>query len=76
MTRTRIVVVAGIAVATALLVAGLAGARTSSTGRAHQNLAVSGTITFDGIWTASSGQKQFADVIAAFNEKYPNVKVR
>ncbi|HEX5245915.1 MAG TPA: extracellular solute-binding protein [Gaiellaceae bacterium] len=76
MTRTRIVVVAGIAVATALLVAGLAGARTSSTGRAHQNLAVSGTITFDGIWTASSGQKQFADVIAAFNKTYPNVHVK
>ena len=37
--------------------------------------AVSGTITFDGIWTASSGQKQFADVIAAFNKLYPNVKV-
>jgi alpha-glucoside transport system substrate-binding protein len=76
MTRTRIVVVAGITVATALLVAGLAGARTSSTGRAHQNLAVSGTITFDGIWTASSGQKQFADVIAAFNKTYPNVHVK
>ena len=76
MTRTRIAVVAAGAVATALLVAGLAGARTSSTGRAHQNLAVSGTITFDGIWTASSGQTQFADVIAAFNKTYPNVHVK
>jgi ABC-type glycerol-3-phosphate transport system substrate-binding protein len=76
MTRTRIVVVGAVAVVTALLVVGLAGARTSSTGRAHQNLAVSGTITFDGIWTASSGQKQFADVIAAFNKTYPNVHVK
>jgi hypothetical protein len=56
MTRIRIVVVGAVAVVTALLVVGLAGARTSSTGRVHQNLAVSGTITFDGIWTASSGQ--------------------
>ena len=30
---------------------------------------------FDGIWTSSSGQKQFQDVINAFNKKYPNVKV-
>src|SRR5205085_8363069 len=37
--------------------------------------AVSGSISFDGVWTASSGQKQFADVIAAFNKKFPNVKV-
>jgi alpha-glucoside transport system substrate-binding protein len=75
MTRTRVVVVAAAAVATALLVAGLAGARPSSTASAHQNLAVSGTVTFDGIWTSSSGQKQFQDVINAFNKTYPNVKV-
>jgi alpha-glucoside transport system substrate-binding protein len=75
MTRTRVVVVAAAAAATALLVAGLAGARPSSTASAHQNLAVSGTVTFDGIWTSSSGQKQFQDVINAFNKKYPNVKV-
>jgi ABC-type glycerol-3-phosphate transport system substrate-binding protein len=76
MIRTRIVVVAAAAGATALLVTGLAGARTSSTGRAHQNLAVSGSITFDGIWTATSGQKQFQDVINAFNKTYPNVHVK
>jgi alpha-glucoside transport system substrate-binding protein len=75
MTRTRVVVVAAAAVATSLLVAGLAGARPSSTARTHQNLAVKGTITFDGIWTSSSGQKQFQDVIDAFNKTYPNVKV-
>jgi len=78
MTRTRIAVIAAAAVA-ALLVAGLAGAMTSSGTKAHssgQNLAVSGSITFDGIWTASSGQKQFADVIKLFNKKYPNVKVK
>jgi alpha-glucoside transport system substrate-binding protein len=75
MTRTRIVVVGGAAVATALLVAGLAGARTSGSARTHVNTAVKGSISFDGIWTSSSGQKQFQDVINAFNKTYPNVKV-
>ena len=73
MTRTRIVVVAVAAVATALLVTGLAGARTSSSTKAQ---AVSGTITFDGIWTSSSGQVQFQDVINAFEKLYPKVKVQ
>ena len=36
---------------------------------------LSGTITFDGIWTASSGQKEFQDVIRGFNKLYPKVKV-
>ena len=78
MTRTRIAVVLVLISATALLVAGLAGARTTSgteAGATGQNRAVKGSVTFDGIWTASSGQKQFADVIKAFNKKYPNVKV-
>jgi alpha-glucoside transport system substrate-binding protein len=71
MTRKRIALV-GIAAALALLVAGSAGAKV----RSHSSTsAVSGSITFDGIWTASSGQKQFADVIKAFNKLYPNVKV-
>ncbi|HEY2072762.1 MAG TPA: extracellular solute-binding protein [Gaiellaceae bacterium] len=75
MTRTRIAVVAVAALATALLVVGLAGAKTSSPSRVHQNLAVKGTISFDGIWTSSSGQKQFQNVIDAFNKTYPNVHV-
>ncbi|MBV8066114.1 MAG: extracellular solute-binding protein [Actinobacteria bacterium] len=66
MTRTRLVVVAAAAAATALLVTGLAGAKTS---------AVKGTITFDGIWTSSSGQVQFQDVINAFEKANPGVKV-
>ena len=74
MTRTRIAVVAAVALATALLVAGLAGARTSSSSRAHQNLAVSGSISFDGIWTAAEATA-FGKVIAAFNKVYPKVKV-
>jgi ABC-type glycerol-3-phosphate transport system substrate-binding protein len=39
------------------------------------NKGVSGSISFDGIWTASSGQKNFQDVIKGFNKLYPNVKV-
>ena len=35
---------------------------------------VSGSITFDGIWTGAEA-KSFGDVIKAFNKKYPNVKV-
>src|SRR5262249_44515670 len=69
----RIAVVA-VAVTTALLAAGLAGAGTSSHARAHQNLAVSGTINFDGIWTAAEATA-FGKVIAAFNKVYPKVKV-
>jgi alpha-glucoside transport system substrate-binding protein len=75
MTRTRIGVVCLVA-AGALLAAGLAGAGTRSHSHAGQNLAVSGTVTFDGIWTSTSGQKQFQDVINLFNKKYPNVHVK
>src|SRR6266404_2475677 len=74
MTRTRIGVVC-ITVAVALLAAALAGAGTRSHTHAGQNLAVKGSITFDGIWTASAGQTQFADVIKLFNKTCPNVKV-
>ena len=74
MTRTRIVLVLA-AAAIALLVAGLAGAKTSSHAKAGVNTAVSGNISFDGIWTSSSGQTQFQDVINAFEKLYPNVHV-
>ena len=76
MIRTRGgITMLGAAVA-ALFVAGLAGANSDTPAEAHANLAVSGAITFDGVWTASSGQKQFQDVIDAFNKTYPNVHVR
>jgi ABC-type glycerol-3-phosphate transport system substrate-binding protein len=63
-----------IALATAAVAAGGSSRSTAHTAQA-QNTAVSGTVTFDGIWTSSSGAKQFADVIKAFNKIYPNVKV-
>jgi ABC-type glycerol-3-phosphate transport system substrate-binding protein len=45
-----------------------------STGQTTSN--VSGSVTFDGIWTSSTGQKQFQDVIDGFNKVYPNVTVK
>jgi alpha-glucoside transport system substrate-binding protein len=75
MSRTRIAVV-GVAVTLALFAAGLAGATSRSHAtRSGANASIKGTITFDGIWTSSSGQKQFQDVINAFQKKYPGVKV-
>ena len=77
MNRTRIAVFAAVAVA-ALLVAGLAGARTSSgttSGSSAHNLAVSGTVTFDGVWTGSEAT-DFGKVIAAFNKIYPKVHIK
>jgi ABC-type glycerol-3-phosphate transport system substrate-binding protein len=75
MNRRRIAVVIFVT-ALALAAAGLAGATRGSHAKAGVNTAVSGSITFDGIWTSSSGAKQFADVISAFNKKYPKVSVK
>jgi len=74
MSRNRIALVL-LAGTLALLAAGLAGASTRSHATPSGPSAVSGSISFDGIWTSSSGAKQFADVIAAFNKLYPKVKV-
>ncbi|HEY8406609.1 MAG TPA: extracellular solute-binding protein [Gaiellaceae bacterium] len=75
MSRKRIAV-AVLVVAVGLVTASLAMAARGSHAKAGVNTAVSGTVTFDGIWTSSSGAKQFADVISAFNKKYPNVKIK
>jgi len=74
MSRKAIAVtlVVGVAAAAALLVAGLAGAGTRA---GAQTSAVSGSVSFDGIWTSSTGQKQFANVIKLFNKKYPKVHI-
>jgi alpha-glucoside transport system substrate-binding protein len=74
MSRTRIVVV-GLATMLALLAAGLAGASTSSHAKKSHVSAVSGTITFDGIWTGAEA-KSFGAVISAFNKTFPNVKIK
>src|SRR5947207_13434256 len=75
MSRRRIAVVV-LVTALALVAAGLASATRGAHGKAAGvNATVSGTVNFDGIWTSSSGAKQFADVIKLFNKKYPKVKV-
>jgi alpha-glucoside transport system substrate-binding protein len=51
------------------------GSNNNTTTTAGVNTSVSGTVTFDGIWTSSTGQKQFQDVIDGFNKVYPNVHV-
>ena len=51
------------------------GSKNNTTTKAGVNTSVSGTVTFDGIWTSSTGQKQFQDVINGFNKVYPNVHV-
>jgi ABC-type glycerol-3-phosphate transport system substrate-binding protein len=75
MTRTRIGAVITV-LAITLVIAGLAAAGTGrKPAAAGANTTVSGTINFDGIWTSSSGQTQFQDVINAFQKIYPKVKV-
>jgi alpha-glucoside transport system substrate-binding protein len=71
----RSAVAAGIVVALVAVAAGCGGSskKSSSTTSATSN--VSGTVTFDGIWTSSTGQKQFQAVISAFEKAYPKVHV-
>jgi alpha-glucoside transport system substrate-binding protein len=66
-------------VATALAVvavAALAGTQLASASKTSKsvNTAVSGSISFDGIWTGAEA-KNFGEVIKAFNKTYPKVKV-
>ena len=67
------------AIGAVLALVGVAAGVSATSGYAgaqkmHVNRAVSGTVTFDGIWTANDA-KSFAKVIAAFNKVYPNVKI-
>ncbi|HWE82212.1 MAG TPA: extracellular solute-binding protein [Gaiellaceae bacterium] len=74
--KNRFMLSAGVLAAVVLVtaLAAAAGGRARA-GVQTKAAGISGTITFDGIWTASSGQKQFQDVISAFNKVYPNVHV-
>jgi alpha-glucoside transport system substrate-binding protein len=69
MTRARI----GALFASAAVVL-IAGAGAGAGGPAP-NTAISGTIVFDGVWTARTGQPQFQAVIDQFERLYPNVHV-
>ena len=73
MRKRRPIVAAVIAVGA---LAALAGTQLASASKSSQTspAAVSGSITFDGIWTGSEA-KAFGKVISAFNKVYPNVKV-
>jgi alpha-glucoside transport system substrate-binding protein len=56
--------------------AALAGTQLASASKSSHSgpAAVSGSVTFDGIWTGSEA-KAFGQVISAFNKVYPNVKI-
>ena len=64
-------VVALVLVAALAVAAGYAKSATKSTSR---NTGVSGSVSFDGIWTGSEATA-FGKVIKAFNKVYPNVHI-
>src|SRR5262249_39376719 len=68
---TRAAVTAFFASAAGLLIA---GAGVGAAGPAP-DATVSGTIVFDGVWPAKTGQPQFQAVIDQFERRYPNVHV-
>jgi hypothetical protein len=73
--KKRYIVSAGIAalvIPLAVLVA--APGSSAKSGATARNTAVSGSVTFDGIWTGSEAAA-FGKVIAAFNKVYPKVKI-
>jgi ABC-type glycerol-3-phosphate transport system substrate-binding protein len=49
-------------------------ATSAGSGATRHAKAVSGSITFDGVWTGAEASA-FGDVIKAFNKQYPDVKV-
>ena len=80
--RTRTIRAAGAAaavVALAVIIAAVFGGTSSGAVKTSKssavNTAVKGKVTFDGIWTSSTGQKPFQAVINAFQKKFPGVKV-
>ena len=79
MRTARMATVAAVVTALAGVAAGCGGGgggnTTTSTSTSKVNTSVKGTVTFDGIWTSSTGQKQFQGVIAGFHKLYPNVNV-
>ena len=54
--------------------ASIGTAKTAKTNRTAVNTAVSGSVSFDGIWTGSEAAA-FGQVIKAFNKVYPKVKI-
>jgi alpha-glucoside transport system substrate-binding protein len=84
MKRHRFVLAALVVAAPlALVAAGCGGggggggttAATSGGGGTTGGSSVSGTVNFDGVWTGAEAT-HFAAVVKAFNQQYPNVKVK
>ena len=77
--RNRAVRLAALAAVTAALVAVAAGCGGSSKSGGNSTTSstsnVSGTVSFDGIWTSATGQKPFQAIIDAFHKQYPKVTV-
>jgi hypothetical protein len=67
-------------VALLAIVASIVGVTTTNASNRHTagarvNTAVSGSVSFDGIWTGAEA-KAFGAVIKAFNKTYPNVHIK
>jgi alpha-glucoside transport system substrate-binding protein len=63
-----------LAIVLPLVAAAAASGGAAKASAATRSTAVSGSISFDGIWTGSEATA-FGDVIKAFNQVYPHVKV-
>jgi alpha-glucoside transport system substrate-binding protein len=78
--KNRLMLSAGLMaiVLLAAAAAAVSGATSGSAATARSsavNTSVSGTVSFDGIWTGSEAT-DFGDVIKAFNKVYPNVHIK
>jgi alpha-glucoside transport system substrate-binding protein len=71
----RLAATVGVVAALVAVAAGCGGSKKSSGNTTSSTSNVSGTVTFDGVWTSSTGQKQFQAVIDGFNKLYPKVHV-
>jgi alpha-glucoside transport system substrate-binding protein len=67
--------VVALAVIVAAVFGGTSNGAVKTGSKSAVNTAVKGKVTFDGIWTSSTGQKPFQAVINAFQKKYPGVHV-
>jgi len=72
---TRLAATAGVVAALVAVAAGCGGSKKPSGTTTSSTSNVSGTVTFDGVWTSSTGQKQFQAVIDSFSKLYPKVHV-
>jgi alpha-glucoside transport system substrate-binding protein len=73
----RLAALAAVVAVLVAVAAGCGGSSKKSSGDTTSSTSnVSGTVSFDGVWTSSTGQKQFQAVIDAFHKLYPKVNVK